>query len=75
MFLAIFETYCVSLAPNLLLRFQWHIEEHFALIIVDDGHHKFGLQLRLIEAREGSSGVGWLKVCRCQPPRNIEMSH
>ena len=73
MFLAIFPTYCVSLTPNLGLSLQWHIEEHFALIIVDDRHHKFGLHLGLIEAGEGSSGIGWLEVCCCQPPSNIEM--
>ena len=73
MFLAIFQTYCVGLAPNLLLRFQWHIEKHFALIIVDDRHHKLGLHLRLIEAWEGSPGIGWLEVCCCQPPSNITM--
>ena len=71
--LAIFQTYCVSLAPNLWLSFQWHIEKHFALIIVDDRHHKFCLQLRFIEARECSSGIGWLEVCCCQPPSNITM--
>ena len=72
MFLAIYQTYRVSLAPNLWLSFQWHIEKHFALIIVHDRHHKFCLQLRFIEAREGSSGIGWLEVCCCQPPSNSE---
>ena len=38
-----------------------------------DRHHEFGLHLGLIEAREGSSGIGWLEVCCCQPPSNITM--
>ena len=50
-----------------------HVEEDLVVLVVDDRHDELCLQLRLVEAREGSPRVRGLEVRRGQPPAKMRI--
>ena len=48
-----------------------HVEEDPVVLVMDDRHDELSLQLRLVEAREGSPRVRGLEVRRGKPPAKM----
>ena len=44
------------------------VEEGHVFLVVGQGHQELGLQVGLIEAREGATGVGWLEMRSSKGP-------